>query len=47
MASGGGYGGPLVFRDGEGMRPDVAASYDRMAAAAASAGVGLLVVSGF
>ena len=47
MASGGGYGGPLVFRDGEGMRPDVAASYDRMAAAAASAGVGLLVGSGF
>ena len=24
MASGGGYGGPLVYRDGEGMRPDVA-----------------------
>lgn len=46
-ASGGGYGGPLVYRNGEGMRPDVAAAFDRMAAAAASAGLGLLVVSGF
>ena len=34
MASGGGYSGPLVYRDGEGMRPDVAAAFDRMAAAA-------------
>lgn len=47
MASGGGYGGPLVYRDGEGMRPDVAAAYDRMAAAARSAGIVLVVVSGF
>ncbi len=47
MASGGGYSGPLVFRDGEGMRPDVAAAYDRMAAAARSAGLALIVVSGF
>ncbi|HET9185762.1 MAG TPA: transglycosylase SLT domain-containing protein [Solirubrobacterales bacterium] len=47
IASGGGYGGPLVYRDGEGMRPDVAAAYDRMAAAARGAGVVLLVVSGF
>ena len=47
MASGGGYGGPLVFRDGEGMRPDVAAAYDRMAAAARANGVTLMVVSGF
>lgn len=47
MASGGGYGGPLVYRDGKGMRPDVAAAYDRMDAAAAADGVGLLVVSGF
>ena len=31
---GGGYAGPLVYRDGEGMRPDVGAAYDRMAAAA-------------
>jgi hypothetical protein len=47
MASGGGYGGPLVYRDGKGMRPDVAAAFDRMAAAAAADGIDLLVVSGF
>lgn len=47
MASGGGYGGPLVMRDGEGMRPDVGAAYDQMAAAAREDGVVLLVVSGF
>ena len=34
MAGGGGYSGPLVYRNGEGMRPDVAAAFDRMAAAA-------------
>jgi Transglycosylase SLT domain/D-alanyl-D-alanine carboxypeptidase len=47
MASGGGYSGPLIYRDGEGMRPDVAAAYDRMAAAARSDGIVLIVVSGF
>jgi hypothetical protein len=47
VASGGGYSGPLVYRNGEGMRPDVAAAYDRMAAAANRAGIGLVVVSGF
>jgi hypothetical protein len=47
MASGGGYSGPLVYRNGEGMRPDVAAAYDRMAAAARAAGITLIVVSGF
>jgi hypothetical protein len=47
MATGGGYGGPLVYRDGEGMRPDVAAAYDQMAAAARADGVVLIVVSGF
>jgi Transglycosylase SLT domain/D-alanyl-D-alanine carboxypeptidase len=47
IATGGGYGGPLVVRDGEGMRPDVGAAYDRMAAAARDDGVSLLVVSGF
>ena len=47
MASGGGYSGPLVVRQGEGMRPDVAAAFDRMAAAAASAGIALVVNSGF
>jgi hypothetical protein len=47
MASGGGYGGPLVYRDGEGMRPDVGAAFDRMSVAASADGVALLVVSGF
>jgi hypothetical protein len=47
IASGGGYSGPLAYRDGKGMRPDVAAAYDQMAAAAAAAGITLIVVSGF
>jgi hypothetical protein len=47
MASGGGYSGPLVYRQGEGMRPDVAAAFDRMASAAAGAGLALVVNSGF
>jgi Transglycosylase SLT domain/D-alanyl-D-alanine carboxypeptidase len=47
MASGGGYGGPLAYRQGKGMRPDVAAAFDRMAAAAAQAGLELLVNSAF
>ena len=46
-ATGGGYAGPLDYRQGEGMRPDVAAAFDRMAAAARSAGVVLVVSSGF
>jgi len=47
MASGGGYSGPLLYRDGKGMRPDVAAAYDRMELAARADGLDLLVVSGF
>jgi hypothetical protein len=47
VASGGGYSGPLVYRNGEGMRPDVAAAFDQMAAAASAAGITLIVVSGF
>lgn len=47
MASGGGYSGPLVYRTGEGMRPDVAAAFDRMAAAASHVGLTLVVNSGF
>jgi hypothetical protein len=46
-AEGGGYSGPLVYRDGEGMRPDVGAAFDRMSAAARAAGIDLVVVSGF
>jgi hypothetical protein len=47
MASGGGYSGPLVYRQGHGMRPDVAAAFDRMAAAAGQAGLALIVNSAF
>jgi len=39
--------GPLVYRNGEGMRPDVAAAFDRMTAAARRSGISLIVVSGF
>jgi hypothetical protein len=46
-ASGGGYSGTLVYRQGEGMRPDVGAAFDRMSAAAASAGLSLIVNSAF
>jgi hypothetical protein len=47
-ASGAGeYQGPLAFRQGKPMRPDVALAFDRMAAAAAHDGVALIVVSGF
>ncbi|MFI5026362.1 MAG: lytic transglycosylase domain-containing protein, partial [Solirubrobacterales bacterium] len=47
VATGGGYEGALAYRQGEGMRPDVAAAFDRMAAAASSAGLALVVNSGF
>ncbi len=46
-ASGGGYSGPLEYRQGKPMRPDVAAAFDRMAAAAAADGVSLVVNSAF
>ncbi|MGN6188418.1 MAG: transglycosylase SLT domain-containing protein [Conexibacter sp.] len=41
------YRGPLAYRQGKPMRPDVALAFDRMAAAAARDGVALIVVSGF
>jgi hypothetical protein len=47
MATGGGYSGPLVYRQGKPIRPDVAAAFDRMAAAAAADGISLIVSSGF
>jgi D-alanyl-D-alanine carboxypeptidase/Putative Flp pilus-assembly TadE/G-like len=47
IASGGGYSGPLVYRNGEGMRPDVSSAFDRMAEAASGAGISLVVNSGF
>jgi hypothetical protein len=46
--SGGGYSGPLAYRMGKPMRPDVAAAFDLMAAAASrEAGLYLSVSSGF
>ena len=36
-----------MYRNGEGIRPDAAAAYDRMAAAARAAGHQLVVNSGF
>ena len=48
FGSGGGYSGPLAYRQGEPMRPDVALAFDRMAAAAREqAGLVLIVSSGF
>lgn len=47
VASGGGYSGPLAERQGKGMRPDVAAAFDALAASAAAAGVTLTVNSAF
>ena len=47
FASGGGYSGPLAYRQGKPMRPDVAMAFDRMERAARAAGVGLIVVSAF
>ena len=41
------YGGPLAYRQGKPMRPDVAAAFDRMQAAARIDGVALIVVSAF
>ncbi len=46
-AGSGEYSGPLAYRDGKPMRPDVAAAYDRMAAAALRDGHRLRVTSGF
>ena len=47
MATGGGYAGPLAYRQGKPMRPDVAAAFDRLSRAAAAAGHALVVNSGF
>jgi transglycosylase-like protein with SLT domain/D-alanyl-D-alanine carboxypeptidase-like protein len=48
QASGGGYSGPLAYRQGKPMRPDVADAFDRMAVSALrEAGLSLLVTSGY
>jgi Transglycosylase SLT domain/D-alanyl-D-alanine carboxypeptidase len=46
-ASGGGYSGPLAYRQGKGMRPDVASAFDRMAAAARRGGISLVINSAY
>ena len=46
-ARGGGYSGPLVYRDGKPMCPAVGAAFDLMDAAAHAEGVDLVVTSGF
>ncbi len=47
FAEGGGYDGPLAYRQGIPMRPDVALAFDRMAAAAEAGGVALTINSGY
>ena len=47
MASGGGYSGPLAYRQGKPMRPDVATAFDRLSAAARRDGVALVITSAY
>lgn len=47
FASGGGYSGPLLYRQGKPMRPDVARAFDRLERAAAGDGVHLIVASAY
>ncbi len=47
QAAGGGYSGPLEYRQGKPMRPDVALAFDRMAAAAERSGLALQINSAF
>jgi hypothetical protein len=45
FATGGGYDGPLAYRQGKPMRPDVALAFDRMDRAARADGVHLTITS--
>jgi hypothetical protein len=47
FAAGGGYEGPLAYRQGKPMRPDVALAFDRLEAAARADGVALLITSAY
>ncbi len=47
VAAGGGYDGPLAYRQGKPMRPDVALAFDRMDRAARADGVALVINSAF
>jgi hypothetical protein len=46
-ATGDEYRGPLAYRQGKPMRPDVAVAFDRLAAAAAADGITLIVSSAY
>jgi hypothetical protein len=46
-AAGGGYDGPLAYRQGKPMRPDVAQAFDRLEHAARGDGVTLLITSAY
>jgi hypothetical protein len=46
-ASGGGYSGPLAYRQGKPMRPDVAVAFDRLAVAARRAGLAVVINSAY
>jgi hypothetical protein len=46
-ATGGGYSGPLAYRQGKPMRPDVARAFDRLAGAARRAGISLTITSAY
>jgi Transglycosylase SLT domain/D-alanyl-D-alanine carboxypeptidase len=46
-ATGGGYHGPLAYRQGKPMRPDVARAFDRLEAAARRRGLALVITSAF
>ncbi|HEX5619422.1 MAG TPA: transglycosylase SLT domain-containing protein [Solirubrobacteraceae bacterium] len=47
VAAGGGYDGPLAYRQGKPMRPDVAQAFDRLERAARQDGVALLITSAY
>lgn len=46
-AAGGGYSGPLAYRQGKPMRPDVASAFDLLQSAARRSGHSLLIASAF
>jgi soluble lytic murein transglycosylase-like protein len=47
FAMDGGYEGPLAYRQGKPMRPDVALAFDRLDAAARADGIALTITSGY
>jgi soluble lytic murein transglycosylase-like protein len=47
VGAGGGYDGPLAYRQGKPMRPDVALAFDRLDEAARADGVALLIASAY